>query len=86
VSDEPLNLADRLALSVAEAARVLGVSKRHLESLLPELPHVRLGGRLVIPVGPLRKWLEKHCEIEERRIDKAVDEVLQGFDETGQHS
>ena len=34
MSDEPFNLANRLALTVAEAAQVLGVSERHLRSLL----------------------------------------------------
>jgi len=40
----------RLALSLAEAARALGVSERHVREILPELPHIHLGRRVVIPV------------------------------------
>gem|GEM_PF-5217205 len=38
-----LRLPGRLALSLAEAARALGVSERHVREILPELPHVHLG-------------------------------------------
>ena len=48
-ADEP-DLGTRLALTVSEAAVAVGVSERHLRDLLPSLPMVRLGGRVVIPV------------------------------------
>ncbi len=49
VSESP----PRLALSVAEAAASIGVSERHLRTLLPEVPHVYVGGRVVIQDGRL---------------------------------
>jgi len=58
---------------------VLGVSEGHLRNLLPELPHVRLGGRLVIPVDGLRKWLQERTEAQVGRIDGAVDEIMRSF-------
>jgi excisionase family DNA binding protein len=86
VGAEPLSFADRLALTVAEAAQVLGVSERHIRNLLPELPHVYLGNRPVIPVDALRKWLDEHAEIQRGRIDTAVDEVLRDLDEKQRES
>jgi excisionase family DNA binding protein len=71
-----LFLADRLALSPAEAARALGVSERHLRSILGELPHTHLGNRIVIPVDSLREWLKERARAEDGRIDRAVEECL----------
>ena len=70
---------ERLALSIAEAARVLGVSEGHVRNLMPELPHVRLGGRVVFPVEALREWLRKLTETQMGRIDGAVDEIMQSL-------
>jgi len=76
VTGDLLDLAGRLGLTVAEAARSLGVSERHLRSVLPDLPHVHVGRRVVIPVDGLREWLKQKTEIERGRVDRAVDEVL----------
>jgi excisionase family DNA binding protein len=76
VSGERVDLATRLGLTMAEAARSLGVSERHLRSVLPDLPHVHLGRRVVIPVDGLREWLKQKTEIERGQVDRAVDEVL----------
>ena len=71
-----LELSGRLALTVPEAAAAIGVSERHLRSMLPQIPHLYLGGRVVIPVDALRTWLQKRAEIEGSRVDAAVEEVL----------
>ncbi len=73
---ERLHLADRLALRVPEAARALGISERQLRQLLPQLPHMRLGGCVVLPVDPLRRWLSEATKAGKSRVDAAVDEVL----------
>ena len=75
-SDERLHLGDRLALRPREAAEALGISERSLRQLLPELPHLRLGGCVVLPVDSLRAWLIAQAETQQRRTDAAVDEVL----------
>ncbi len=72
----PLNLDARLALSLAEAARTLGVSERHLRSILPELPHLHLGARVVIPVDALREWLRGRAENEDAASQGLADEIL----------
>ena len=75
-SEGRLHLADRLALRVPEAARALGISERQLRQLLPQLPHMRLGGCVVLPVDPLRRWLLEQARAGKHRVDAAVDEVL----------
>ena len=72
----PIILAERLALTVAETAADLSVSERHLRELLPEIPHVHLGGRVVIPVEQMRKWLAEQTKIEPNRIAETVTEIL----------
>ena len=55
---------DKLAYSVEEAAESIGVSDRKVRDLInvEGFPVVRLGGRVVIPVDPLRDWLRKKAE------------------------
>ena len=50
-----------------------GVSERHLRTMLAEVPHVYLGGRVVIPVEPLREWLRG--PLQERSGREAIRDV-----------
>lgn len=70
------DLASRLALRPAEAARALGISERKLRQLLPQLPHVRAEGVVMIPVEPLRRWLAETARAERDRSDAAVTAQL----------
>lgn len=51
----------KLALRPCEAARAIGISERHLWAMTArgEVPHVRLGGRIVYPVAALEAWLDR---------------------------
>jgi len=51
------NSDERLAVSVAEAAKMLGLSQRGIWNLIKsgELPTVRLGHRVLISVAMLRR-------------------------------
>jgi excisionase family DNA binding protein len=61
----------RLALSKAEAAEVLGVSLDFFEEhILPELGVKRRGRRVLVPVAALHKWLEQ--EISENAGDRST--------------
>jgi excisionase family DNA binding protein len=52
----------RLALSPAEAAEALGVSRDFLdEHIAPELRIVRRGRRKLIPVLELERWLSEQA-------------------------
>lgn len=54
----------RLALSPKEAAIALGVSERLLWSLTAagEVPHTRLGRRVLYPHDLLKRWLADRAE------------------------
>jgi excisionase family DNA binding protein len=76
VKSEPLDLRGRLTIRPEEAARTLGVSERKFREMLPELPHVRHRGVVLIPVDALREWLRAQVRIEGNQIGEAVEEVL----------
>lgn len=78
-SHDPVSLEGRLALGVADAARALGISERHLRAHLSEIPHVRIGGRVVFPVEVLKSWLNKQAHQEQARADRVVNEILESF-------
>ena len=80
MADRPqseIRLSARLALTIPEAAAAVGVSVRHLRTLLPEIPHCRLGDRIVIPVSMLDEWLRKQAGKEQTVVGKAVDAILE---------
>ena len=54
----------KLAFTIPEAADAIGISDRKLRDLIhvEGFPAVRLGGRIVIPVDPLRDWLRAQAE------------------------
>lgn len=57
VSDE----ADAVVLTVAQTAKLLGISRGGAYALVArnELPHVRLGRRIVVPRAVLERFLEE---------------------------
>ncbi len=80
-TDKPIpHLSQRIALSVSEAADAVGVSERHLRKLLPEIPHMHIGGRVVIPVKEFEAWLGEQVKAESVEPDRIVDEILDKFD------
>jgi len=79
VADRPetgVRLSERLALSIPEAAKAVGVSERLLRTLMPDIPHCHLGNRVVIPVALLVEWLRKQAEKEQNVVGKAVNDIL----------
>lgn len=66
----------RLALRPKEAAAALGVGERTLRQILPEIPHLRVGGSVLIPVNMLRQWLEERAIQQAGQVDAAVKEIL----------
>ena len=71
---------ERLGLSVAEAARAISVRERHLRQSLPEIPHLHMGRRVVIPIDSFREWLLKQADCESRHIERVVRDVLDALD------
>ena len=80
---KPIELATRLALRPKEAAEALGIGERTLRQILPELPHVRVGGVILIPVDALREWLLDRAKAEPGRVAAVVDDVLRAVAKSG---
>ena len=78
--DHAASLGGRLGISVAEAARAIGVSERHLRQYLPEIPHLHVGRRVVIPIDSFREWLRARAQGESRRVERAVQDVLEALE------
>ena len=70
------DLNRRVALNVKEAAFALGVSERHLRSILPEIPTVRLGARTLIPIDALRNWLTCRADRGEKSVSRMAEDIL----------
>ena len=86
-SPEPrAELTDRLALRPAEVARALGLSERTVRQILPQLPHLRVGGAVLVPVEGLREWLRTQSRIEGSTVDRAVQEVLASLEKDSRSS
>ena len=53
-----------LAVSAAEAARLLGVSRPTLYTLLnrEDFPSFRVGSRVLVSVAGLQAWIEKQTQ------------------------
>jgi excisionase family DNA binding protein len=54
---------DRFALRVAEAALALGISRAKAYELIAsgQIPSIRIGGCIRVPVEQLRDWLERQA-------------------------
>ena len=56
--------------------RVLGLSERSIRQILPELPHLRIGSSVVVPVDSLRDWLREQAQAQKSGVDAAVEEIM----------
>lgn len=56
---------DTLLLGVADAAKLLGISKGLAYDLIAEgrLPHVRLGRRVLVPRQGLEDWIARESQL-----------------------
>jgi excisionase family DNA binding protein len=70
-------LNDRLALRPKEAAQALGICERTLRQVLPELPHVRVGSAVLLPVEGLRAWLREQTASERAQVTSVVEGILE---------
>jgi excisionase family DNA binding protein len=60
------NQIDRHSYSILEVAKTLGVSSRTVHSLIKrgELPHFRVGQRVLIPAEALRDFIAQRTKTE----------------------
>lgn len=71
-----IDLRNRLALSIAEAAQVVGLSENAFRAVLPEIERVYVGRRILIPVKALEEWLTEQAKTPHSRDQEIVAEVL----------
>ncbi len=72
-----VDLRNRLALSIAEAAQVMGLSENAFRNVLPGIERVYVGRRVLIPVRALEAWLDEEGHRDDKRDDELVNEMLQ---------
>jgi excisionase family DNA binding protein len=60
------NSIDRLSFSVLETAKTLGVSSRTVHNLVKQgdIPHFRVGQRVLIPADALREFIAQRTKSE----------------------
>ena len=75
-----IDLVNRLALSIAEAATVLGVSENSFRSaVMPEIEKLYVGRRVLVPVAALQRWVADRSEQEGSVDPGALDDLLAGL-------
>ncbi len=52
----------RFGLSIREAAKSIGLSEGAFRELLPTIPHIRAGRRIIVPVDGFKEWLEQRSK------------------------
>lgn len=63
VTVQPDDEIEPLTVSMSTASRLLGVSDRHIRSHLAEIPHIRIGKRLLFRLDSLRQFLTEREQI-----------------------
>lgn len=60
-----INKLEPLSVSVSEAARLLGVSRPTMYTLIdrPDFPAFRIGCRTLVSVDGLREWVKTQAEV-----------------------
>ena len=65
-------------LNRTEAAKYLGISKRNIRArvLSKDIPHYRVGGKLLFKKSELDQWMVKFREGGKEELRELVDEVV----------
>lgn len=68
-----MSAVNRAAYSVKEAAQALGLSHQTIYTLIHsnDFPAIKIGGRTLVPVAALDKWLEQKMENGQRPGERA---------------
>lgn len=64
-------------MSKVEAAAYLGLSVSNVEKKLSEIPHFKVGAKVLFKKSELDRWMEKHREnTEEMDLDRIANDAL----------
>ena len=62
-----------------EAAAYTSLSTRNLEARLPEIPHYRVGKKILFKKSEIDKWMETYREGGTQNLDRIADEVIESI-------
>ena len=79
VAEVLLYLAQDRYLDKREAAAYTCLSTRNLEARLPEIPHYRVGRKILFKKSELDRWLEQFREGDSRNLDLIADEAVKAL-------
>ena len=78
-----LYLSQDRFMSKREAASYTSLSIRNLESRLDEIPHYRVGRKILFKKSELDHWMESHREGGSHDLDKIADDAVKTLREGG---
>ena len=62
-----------------EAAAYTSLSTRNLEARLPEIPHYRVGKKILFKKSEIDKWMETYREGGTQNLDRIADEAIESI-------
>ncbi len=66
-------------LDKRQAAEYTSLSIRNLESRLGEIPHFRIGKKVVFKKSELDHWIEEYREGRSHNLDRIADEAIESL-------
>jgi len=66
-------------LDKRQASEYIGLSTRTLESNLDEIPHFRVGKKILFKKSELDFWMETHREGTSHNLDRIADEAIESL-------
>ncbi len=61
------------------AAAYTSLSTRNLEARLPEIPHYRVGKKILFKKSKIDKWMETYREGGTQNLDRIADEAIESL-------
>ena len=65
-----------VAYGIKQAAQALCVSEGLVRKHLSEIPCMRLGERVLIPVEPLKHWLAEQAKAQQNEAERVSQQIL----------
>ena len=62
-----------------EAAEYTSLSVRNLEARLPEIPHFRVGQKILFKKSEVDRWMETYREGGAQNLDRIADEAIESI-------
>ena len=83
VKEVLLHFSQDRYLDRKEAASYTSLSTRNLEARLSEIPHFRVGTKILFKKSELDRWLERFREGGTQNLDRIADEAIESLGADG---